>query len=59
MITLLVFPVLLLLGIGFYALSVNSRRSYVCPECGERITTEYLDAKRCNLCGAPLQKEFS
>lgn len=42
--------------LAFFVFSVASRRSYRCPQCGERITTEYLKAKHCNLCGAPLQE---
>lgn len=30
-----------------------SRKTYACKQCGEKITTEYLDAKRCSSCGAP------
>ena len=26
-------------------------------ECGEQMTAEYLKAKRCNMCGAPLQQK--
>jgi len=48
---------LILLPILFYVFSVLSRKSYRCPQCGERITTEYLDARHCNTCGAPLSQE--
>jgi predicted RNA-binding Zn-ribbon protein involved in translation (DUF1610 family) len=40
-----------------YGLEVASRRSYRCPKCGEQIAAEYLKAKRCNTCGAPLREE--
>ena len=45
---------IVLLMILLYASSLGSRRSYACPKCGEQLTTEYLDAKHCNMCGAPL-----
>ena len=37
-----------------YGLARGSRRQYQCPQCGEMIEMEYLDAKRCNACGAML-----
>jgi len=43
-----------MLALLLYLLAVRSRRSYVCPQCGERLSVEYLNAKRCNMCGAPL-----
>jgi hypothetical protein len=48
---------LIVLCVIFYFFSVRSRRSYACPQCGERITTEYLDARRCGMCGAELRRE--
>jgi ribosomal protein S27AE len=36
---------------------VASRKSYRCPQCGERFTTEHLNAKRCGHCGAELERE--
>jgi predicted amidophosphoribosyltransferase len=36
--------------------AVGSRQSYRCPQCGEQLTTEYLKAKRCSMCGAPLSE---
>ncbi len=48
---------LLLLGILLYVLAVSSRRSYVCPECGERMRMEHGTASRCNVCGTPFQEE--
>jgi hypothetical protein len=41
-----------------YIFSVSSRRHYRCPQCGERIRTEYLAAKRCGMCGAELEREM-
>ncbi len=46
------------LAILFYVLAVSSRRSYRCPQCGEKLQTEYLDAKRCGMCGAPLERSL-
>lgn len=47
---------IVLLGLFFYMLSVSSRRRFRCPQCGEFIQTEYLNATRCNMCGAPLRE---
>ena len=47
------------LAILFFTLSVQSRKHYTCPNCGERYTTEHLDASHCNSCGAPLRREYS
>ena len=50
--------VVLLAGcIIFYMFSRASRKSYSCPQCGERMTTEYLNATRCGHCGAELRRE--
>lgn len=51
-----VWGIIIVLGIFFYLLSVASRKRFRCPQCGEYIQTEYLVAKRCNLCGAPLRE---
>ncbi len=47
---------LLLVGLGvlLYVRAAASRKAYVCPECGERMTVELMKASRCNTCGAPL-----
>lgn len=54
-------PILLLaiipLALLFYVFSVNSRKHYECPECGERIMVEHMEASRCSSCGAPLRRE--
>ena len=49
--------------VGFFALAVfltilavRSRKTYRCSECGEAQRVEYLDARRCSHCGAPLQQ---
>jgi ribosomal protein S27AE len=48
---------LLLLGLVLYFFSVCSRKSYRCPQCGESIkNVEHMQAKRCGMCGAPLEK---
>ena len=57
MLAILMLPVILLLGTVFYLLSVQSRKSYACPACGERAHTEHMNAYRCNMCGAPLKEE--
>jgi ribosomal protein S27AE len=52
---ILILLALLVLGLVFYLFSVRSRKSYRCPKCGETITNvEYMKAKRCGMCGAPL-----
>jgi ribosomal protein S27AE len=48
---------LVAVGVVFYMFSVASRKSYRCPQCGERFTTEHLDAKRCGHCGTELERE--
>jgi hypothetical protein len=48
---------LIFLAVVFYLFAVRSRKTYSCPQCGEKITTEYLNAKRCGMCGAELKRE--
>jgi ribosomal protein S27AE len=49
---------LVLIGIVLYIFSVMSRKSYRCPKCGEKVVdVEYLSAKRCGMCGAPLERQ--
>ena len=56
----LIIPALVGLGIVFYLFSVSSRKSYRCPQCGERITNvEHMEAKRCGMCGAPTCGSFA
>ena len=45
------------LAVVVYLFAVGSRKSYSCPQCGERVRTEYLEARRCGHCGAELQRE--
>ena len=44
------------LAVVAYLFSVNSRRYYVCPECGERMRMEHGAAQRCNVCGTPFKE---
>ena len=48
---------LIFLCVLFYLFSCMSRKSYRCPHCGEAVSTEYLNAKHCNMCGASLDEE--
>ncbi len=55
---LLAFPaIIVFLAIIFYYFSVQSRKLYRCPQCGEKIRVEYMRATRCNICGVPLKQE--
>ena len=47
------------LAILLYFLSVQSRKSYHCPSCGERLTVEHMTAHHCGMCGTPLQETFN
>lgn len=51
------FAGILLLAIFVFLFSRLSRKKYKCPECGNTITVEYLEAKRCDVCGALLKEE--
>lgn len=53
----LIYPAIIVLAIFFYFLSVRSRKSYRCPQCGEKIRVEHMKASRCGMCGAPLKQE--
>lgn len=55
--TFIVFPILLILAVFFYFLSVRSRKSYNCPQCGEKVRVEHMKASRCGMCGTPLKQE--
>jgi predicted RNA-binding Zn-ribbon protein involved in translation (DUF1610 family) len=46
-----------ILGAILFYFSYQSRQSFSCPTCGEKIITEYLDAKNCTMCGADLKKD--
>ncbi|MHC4117811.1 MAG: hypothetical protein ACYSWO_09925 [Planctomycetota bacterium] len=46
------------IGVILYFFSVMSRKTYKCPKCGERLVgVEYMSAKRCGMCGAPLEQQ--
>jgi len=52
----------LLLGFAGVALllylrSVDSRKRYRCPQCGEEAQVELMSASRCSTCGAALQAD--
>ncbi len=49
--------VVLTIGLLCYLRSVASRRHWRCPACGERCTTEHLEATCCSSCGAALEDE--
>lgn len=53
-----VFLAIMLLALLFFTLSVQSRKRYTCPNCGERIHMEHMEASHCNTCGAPLGREY-
>lgn len=42
------------LAVLFWLRSYGSRRTRKCPQCGEEVTTELMESKRCNTCGAAL-----
>ncbi|MCF6285594.1 MAG: hypothetical protein L3K26_10440 [Candidatus Hydrogenedentes bacterium] len=50
--------IIILLAIFFYSRSVQSRKNYTCPECGEQIQMEHMDVSHCNSCGAPLTRKY-
>ncbi len=44
--------------VALYCFSVMSRKTYRCSKCGERLVgVEYMSAKRCGMCGAPLERQ--
>ncbi len=49
--------VFIALAITLYWFSVQSRRSFHCPACGERQQVEHMGAHHCNMCGAPLKED--
>jgi hypothetical protein len=51
------FVLLAMLALLLFIRAVSSRKQYVCPHCGERLTVELMSASRCNMCGAPLRTE--
>ena len=53
---LLLASVFLLAG-GCYYFAVRSRKSYTCPECGEKVRVEHMETARCGLCGSLLEQD--
>ena len=45
------------LGVLLYLRAVASRKRYACPKCGEKLSVELMKARRCNMCGAPLDEK--
>jgi ribosomal protein S27AE len=54
---LLIYPIIAILAVVFYYFSVQSRKFYRCPQCGEKVRVEHMKASRCGMCGAPLKQE--
>ena len=57
MVQVLIGAGVLAVGVAFYLLSVQSRRTYRCNQCGESVRVEHMGAFRCGMCGAPLKEE--
>lgn len=53
---LLILLILVLAGICYY-FAVKSRKTYSCPECGEKIRVEHMSTTRCSMCGALLEDD--
>ncbi len=53
----LILIVVIVAGIICYVFAVASRKSYRCPQCGEKMTTEHLNATHCGHCGVELRRE--
>lgn len=54
------FLLLLLIAIlaaVFYYFAVKSRKSYTCPECGEKVRVEHMSTSRCSMCGSLLKQD--
>jgi hypothetical protein len=52
---LVIGAIVIVAGALLYARSVGSRKRYCCPQCGEQISVELMDASHCNVCGAALR----
>ena len=48
--------VFILCAIIAYNKSINSRKYYKCPECGESFRSEHMTSKSCKVCGAQLEE---
>ena len=46
------------LCIWAYKKSINSRKYYKCPQCGESFRSEHMVSKVCKVCGAELEEIF-
>lgn len=44
-----------LMGLLFFR-AYASRKKYTCPNCGEQIQVELMEATRCSVCGSPLNQ---
>jgi ribosomal protein S27AE len=51
---LLLISVFLILAAVCYYFAVRSRKTYTCPECGEKTKVEHMDTARCGMCGSLL-----
>ncbi len=54
---LLILPIIILAVVLLYISAAQSRKSYRCPKCGEKVRVEYMDTSRCGMCGAHLKRE--
>jgi rRNA maturation endonuclease Nob1 len=52
---LIIYGLLGLAAVALYFFAVRSRKKYHCPKCKEEITTEYLNAEQCSICGTKLE----
>ncbi len=59
MLFLIITPIIIVLGILFYCRSVNSRKYYRCPDCGERVRAELGRTSHCPMCGTQLERDHS
>ena len=46
-----------LVPVTLFICAYASRNRFRCDKCGEELVTEYLNAQRCGMCGAPLRQE--
>ena len=54
---LLLIGLIIILGCFFYYLAVKSRKTYTCPECGEKVKVEHMETSRCGMCGSLLKQD--
>jgi ribosomal protein S27AE len=40
-----------------YYFAVKSRKTYICPECGEKTKVEHMETSRCGMCGSLLKQD--